>query len=213
VIFILIISHRGLWYKPEEKNTKQAFMESFKHGYGTETDFRDCQSKLVISHDMPNGSEMTAEEFFELYKSYKIDEPLALNIKADGLNVELLKLLTEYEISNYFVFDMSIPDSLSYLKTNMKTYTRQSEYEAIPAYYDKACGVWLDEFHHHWIHQETINNHLNHNKTIALVSPDLHKRDYTKEWEEYKRIDKNLNGSKKIILCTDFPLEATKFFG
>ena len=79
--------------------------------------------------------------------------PLALNIKADGLHIKLKELIEEYKIENYFVFDMSVPDGLGYLKQNMKAFTRESEYEKTPSFYD--------EFQGHWITKEVIENHIN----------------------------------------------------
>ncbi len=52
---MIILSHRGYWKSEEERNQEVAFHRSFDLGYGTETDIRDIQGKLVISHDMPQG--------------------------------------------------------------------------------------------------------------------------------------------------------------
>lgn len=57
------------------------------------------------------------------------------------MDYKLKELLEEYNITNYFVFD-----GLGYLKQNMKAFTRESEYEKVPSFYDEACGIWLDEF-------------------------------------------------------------------
>ena len=56
---MIILSHRGYWKLEEERNRAAAFQRSFDLGYGTETDIRDIQGKLVISHDMPRGDEIT----------------------------------------------------------------------------------------------------------------------------------------------------------
>ena len=65
-----------------------------------------------------------------------------------GLCVPTKKTLQQYFIGNYFVFDiLSLPDMLSYIKHDMNVFTRQNEYEKIPALYDEESkGVWLDEF-------------------------------------------------------------------
>ncbi len=55
-----VISHRGYWKSAAEKNTTTAFARSFALGYGTETDVRDLNGELVISHDMPTQPAMTA---------------------------------------------------------------------------------------------------------------------------------------------------------
>ncbi|MEJ7675946.1 MAG: hypothetical protein WKF59_25420 [Chitinophagaceae bacterium] len=71
---------------------------------------------LVISHDIANSNCIIADEFFSIYKQHTQSLTLALNIKADGLQDELFKLLELYNIHNYFVFDMAIPDTIGYIK-------------------------------------------------------------------------------------------------
>jgi len=208
---MIVLSHRGYWTKETEKNQLLSFERSFSLGFGTETDLRDYKGELVISHDIANENCISVEKFFEIYKSSNSDLPLALNIKADGLQVKLKELLNEYEIANYFVFDMSVPDGLGYLKHNLKSFTRESEYEKVPSFYDEACGIWLDEFQGHWINEDVIKKHIENNKQICIVSPDLHKRDYTKEWREYKEIEQKL-GINNLMICTDYPEIAKEFF-
>ncbi len=82
---MIVLSHRGYWKLPSEKNTKLAFERSFSMGFGTETDIRDRHSKLVISHDMADDKAIALEDFFAIYRQYPSNLPLALNIKADGL--------------------------------------------------------------------------------------------------------------------------------
>ncbi|ADD69438.1 conserved hypothetical protein [Denitrovibrio acetiphilus DSM 12809] len=209
---MIVLSHRGYWKDTHEKNTPIAFKRSFELGFGTETDFRDLDGELVISHDMPRkGDCISAKEFFDIYSEIGKGLPLALNIKADGLQQKLMDLLSEYSVTNYFVFDMSLPDSLQYIKYDIIAFTRQSEYELDPAFYDKAAGVWMDEFHGHWIDEAKIKQHINAEKQVCIVSPDLHKRDYQAEWREYKEIDKKLD-SEKLMICTDYPEEARLHF-
>lgn len=205
-----IISHRGLWESEEEKNTVIAFQNSFKNGFGTETDFRDYKGELVISHDIADENCITAARFFEIYKSYPIQSTLALNIKADGLQKKLSDLLKKYEIKNYFVFDMSIPDTLGYFKNNIPFYTRQSEYETTPSLYEKSEGIWLDCFEKIWFTEDLINNHISREKKVAFVSPDLHKREPYDFWDFLKK--NKLNESNKLILCTDLPFKAKSHF-
>ncbi|EAK7841900.1 hypothetical protein ACTN5O_001278 [Campylobacter jejuni] len=207
-----IISHRGLWNKCNEKNTMKAFGQSFKNNFGVETDLRDMLEQIVISHDMSNSSCLTLDDFFALYKRFSNNFPLALNIKADGLQRILKEFLEKYDIDNYFVFDMSIPDTLLYIKAGFNVFTRQSEYEKQPSFYNEACGVWMDEFYEHWIDENIIREHLENNKKICIVSPELHKRDFKKEWQEYKEISKKLDNGDNLMLCTDYPIQAREFF-
>ncbi|MBU1667005.1 hypothetical protein KKC13_01190 [bacterium] len=208
---MIILSHRGYWKETHEKNLAIAFERSFFLGFGTETDIRDYKGELVISHDIADEQCIIVKEMFEIYNKYDNTLPLALNIKADGLQVKLKKLLEEYKIKNYFVFDMSVPDGLQYLKYNINAFTRESEYERIPSFYDEACGIWLDEFQGHWITKEVIEKHIKNNKQICIVSPDLHKREYKKEWQHYKIIEKEL-GVNNMMICTDYPEIAKEFF-
>jgi glycerophosphoryl diester phosphodiesterase len=208
---MIILSHRGYWKENYEKNLPISFERSFSLGFGTETDIRDYKGELVISHDMADKNCISVKEMFEIYNKYDNSLPLALNIKADGLQVKLKEVLEEYKIMNYFVFDMSVPDGLGYLKQNIKAFTRESEYEKTPSFYDEACGIWLDEFQDHWITKEVIEKHIKNNKQVCIVSPDLHKREYKKEWQHYKTIEKEL-GIDNFMICTDYPEEAKEFF-
>ena len=106
---------------------------------------------------------------------------------------------------------MSVPDALGYIKHGLNIFTRQSEYEQIPSFYQEAKGIWLDEFYTHWINSQIIEEHLNNNKKICIVSPDLHKRDYIKEWQEYKEIESKFKNAN-LMLCTDKIEEARRFF-
>jgi glycerophosphoryl diester phosphodiesterase len=208
---MIVLSHRGYWKDATEKNTRIAFERSFFLGFGTETDVRDHDGQLVISHDMAGSAAMPVEKFLGIYQEIGKQLPLALNIKADGLQLELKRLLLAYEVQNYFVFDMAVPDGLLYARQDFHTYTRHSEFEPTPAYYDLADGVWLDEFAGHWITDAVIEDHLVKGKSICVVSPDLHKRDNAQEWKHYRQLEKKI-GLNRLMLCTDFPEQAQEYF-
>ncbi len=206
-----IISHRGYWKSIKEKNSKVAFEKSFKLGFGTETDIRDFNGELVISHDIPDVNCLELERFLELYvTSNNTDLTLALNIKSDGLQAKLLEQIKAFGIENYFVFDMSIPDTINYLINNTHFFSRQSEYEKTPVFYENCSGIWLDSFEGNWYNKDVVLNHLNEHKKVAIVSSELHKRDHKELWA-FMRINK-LHTNENIILCTDIPEEAKKYF-
>ena len=110
------LAHRGAWLSRHEQNTLQALHKALVSGWGVETDIRDLNGELVISHDMPRTGVLTAAEFFDDYIETKAKSMLALNIKSDGLTTLLKHLLDERGITRYFCFYMSVPDSLAYLK-------------------------------------------------------------------------------------------------
>lgn len=206
-----IISHRGYWRKNSEKNTEISFERSFSLGFGTETDLRDYLGEIVISHDIPDKNVISLNKLSSIYNKFDKNLPLALNIKADGLQHKLKSSLQTFGIENYFVFDMSIPDTLGYLKGGIKFFSRQSEYEPTPAFYNECDGIWLDSFNEIWYDFHLVRNHLENGKKVAIVSPDLHKRDVYSFWNRIK--ENGVHFWDNLILCTDTPEEAKFFFG
>jgi hypothetical protein len=209
--FMQIISHRGYWKNKDEQNTGLAFERSFSLGIGTETDLRDSMGSLVVSHDLPRENCIGVHDFFSIYAALTDSSlTLALNIKADGLQEALRKALAEFKIHNYFVFDMSIPDTLGYVKHGIRFFSRQSEYESDPVLYTSCSGIWLDAFHNIWYTGSLIKQHLDNKKQVAIVSPELHKREHLSLWQQLK--NDGLHNVDDVILCTDFPEEALAFF-
>lgn len=196
---MLIISHRGYWKEKDERNQAAAFHRSFDLGFGTETDVRDVAGTLVISHDMPSGGELTLDELLTIMAGRNL--PLAMNIKADGLATALKDKFEEYGHTNWFAFDMSVPDMRSYLALGLPTYTRMSEVEQSPAWLDAATGVWLDGFEGVWFSNGQIQSLLDAGKKVCIVSPELHNRPPKELWEMLKEF----SIAEQVMLCTDLP--------
>lgn len=196
-----ILAHRGWWHVPAEKNTEAAFRRAFENGFGVETDIRDQEGVLKISHDMPVGSDvMDFDTFLDLHKGCPGAGTIALNIKADGLQKATRAALDRKGVDDLFCFDMAVPDALGYFLNGFVTYTRHSELEPVPPYYDRAHGVWLDAFYSDWITPEAVQKHLDAGKRVALVSPELHGRDHATAWDEWD----DLRGDN-VAICTDLP--------
>lgn len=200
-----VISHRGYWKTPDEKNSVVAFQRSFELGFGTETDVRDLDGALVISHDMPTRGVMGMTEFLALTGG-KL--PLALNIKSDGLAEPLREAMTAYDRSSWFVFDMSIPDMRMHLKAGNPVFTRISEVEQVPVWFDECEGVWLDHFDREWFDVDFVTTLLDTGKRVCVVSSELHRRDYSRLWKMLQP----LAACDNLILCTDVPEKAQDFF-
>lgn len=201
-----IISHRGFWNVPSEKNTETAFIRSFNSGFGIETDVRDFGGELVISHDMPSGNEILLTDFCQFTDIKKYT--LAINIKSDGTAILLKRILSQYGITKWFAFDMSIPDTLSHISAGNPVFTRLSDIELEPLLLDESIGVWLDAFRDDWYSKKIILNLLNKGKKVCIVSPELHGRNHLKVWEMLRPLAHNGD----LILCTDYPLDASNFF-
>ncbi|KZZ48890.1 hypothetical protein A3759_17685 [Thalassolituus sp. HI0120] len=206
-----IISHRGYWKSEEEKNSVVAFERSFSMGFGTETDLRDRCGEIVISHDMPTGDEITFEEFLGIYCRYDKSLSLALNIKSDGLQAEVERILKKYSVSTYFLFDMSIPDTVGYIEKGLRVFMRSSEYERESDLWEQASGIWVDSFLGHQFDCGFLERVNSTGKDICIVSPELHKRPHDAEWRLLKDVIEKQRGVV-TILCTDIPELAKEYF-
>jgi hypothetical protein len=200
-----IISHRGYWKVPAEKNTVEAFRRSFDLGFGTETDFRDLAGKLVVSHDPPTGGEMSADALFDLMRDRSL--PMALNIKADGNAAAMRDAALRAGLSDWFVFDMSVPDTLMHLKLGNPVFGRLSELEPDGPLVRRCPGIWLDAFEGRWFGTDLIEALLARGQRVCLVSPELHKRAHLDFWSMLKP----LASREGLILCTDLPENAASF--
>lgn len=201
-----MLAHRGWWTSPAEKNGLAALTRALEAGYGLETDVRDACGSLVISHDPPKGDEPTLRQLLEVYLSIGNRTPLALNIKADGLQAPLRALLDDLAIHEAVVFDMSVPDTLGWIRAGVPFLTRHSEVEPEPCLYAEAAGVWIDGFAGDWYDGAVITRHLDAGKTVAVVSGELHGRDPDATWRKFGEME--LPASDRVWLCTDLPAEA-----
>ncbi|MBL6457867.1 hypothetical protein JMJ55_21245 [Belnapia sp. T6] len=206
---MIILSHRGYWREAAEKNQPVAFRRSFDLGYGTETDVRDSLGRLVIAHDMPRGGELDLAGMLGILGGR--DLPMAMNIKADGLAAPLAAAMREAGLTRWFTFDMSVPEMLVQLRLGLPVFTRASEFERVPACYDRAIGVWVDDFGAGWYGVAEIRGFLADGKQVALVSPELHGRDHRALWSMLRAA--GLVGAPGLMLCTDLPEDATAYFG
>jgi hypothetical protein len=188
----------------------EAFRRSFARGYGVETDIRDQNGAIVISHDVPSEPCVSLQVFLKEATLNPASErrTLALNVKSDGLADLLNKDLLDYRSLDCFVFDMSVPDMRSYLHSNISVFTRLSDVEPVPAWLDMSQGVWLDAFKHEWYNMETIRDLLSIKKHVCVVSPELHGRPHLPLWASLKAVWHNPN----LCLCTDYPDEALMYF-
>ncbi len=211
---VSILAHRGAWRTAAEKNSFVAFQRAFRAGFGVETDVRDHNGVLVIDHDLPNDDSMTLDDFLELYRREESRAWLALNIKADGLAALVEQAMMAYCVTHYFCFDMSIPDTFSYLKKGLSFYSRHSEVEPVVPFAQNRKGVWFDAFGENELDIERAIDCLSKGDFCSLVSPELHGRTPEGVWEFWrsKIIDLPSDQIEKLQICTDLPEEAFSFF-
>lgn len=202
-----ILSHRGFWEDPSEKNLAVAFKRTVSFGFGTETDFRDYGQDIVVSHDMPHGGELRISELLEIFAGSNLT--IAANIKSDGIAQPLKEAFGAFGV-DYFCFDMSVPQAITYVRQGMPFYTRHSDLETVPVLYDEAQGVWLDAFKDDWYDEIVIREHIANGKKVCIVSPELHSRSHTAFWKTLKSAKIHLVPG--VALCTDLPEDAATYF-
>ncbi|MCS6766966.1 MAG: hypothetical protein MO847_11470 [Candidatus Protistobacter heckmanni] len=186
-------------------------MRACDYGFGIETDVRDLDGELVIAHDMPvrAGNTLGVEEFLDIVKDGNPQAWLALNIKSDDLCLSLYRLLNQYGIGNYFVFDMSVPEMAAYRRIGMPFFTRRSDLELMPALLESSLGVRLDAFATPYFPARSASADLDAGKMLGLVSPELHNRPHMAAWRDWRP----LLGQDPVLLCTDYPDQALTMLG
>lgn len=199
-----IFAHRGFWKEGGfAPNSIESLESAFEKGFAVETDVRDQQEEIVISHD-PCGSSTYSSFNQELLALGGI----AINIKSDGLVPRFAELREHLQESQSFVFDCSFPQILQFRKASIPHALRISEYEKeLPWNPDY---IWLDAFNDDWwVKDAKIRNMMDQTPTI-IVSPELHGREFLLVWEEFSKLTQEV---ENIGICTDFPLQLASSLG
>ena len=188
-------------------------MNAFDNGFGLETDIRDHNRKIVISHDPPTDGSIAISEMEKHFLAADRDgKPIALNVKSDGIADLLDSAPFLRSLSNAFFFDMSVPQMMVFEKHSLAFFTRISEVENEPSLYDVAAGVWIDQFYRDWADAETILRCTIDGKLVCIVSPELHGRDYRPYWEYLGQLHEQGQLDDRAMLCTDYPEQARDLF-
>jgi len=209
-----ILAHRGWFLEAAEKNSESALNRALERGFGLETDVRDLNGQLVISHDPPvvSADLPNLRWLLERIGASGSRGRIALNVKADGLAGPISDMIRVSGINSeqMYVFDMSVPDSITYLKTPIPVYSRLSEYEDKPPFLETALGVWVDSFTGAFPQVQHAEKLMRKGIRAAIVSPELHRRDHQPLWQAI--LDSGIHHNPLFELCTDFPAEAASQF-
>ena len=148
-------------------------------GIGVEFDVRDYKKNLVLSHD-PFSNGLSLEKFLEKVG----DKFLIINIKSDGIESRIFKILKKKKITKYFFLDSTIPQISKYINSNktMQFALRFSNYENI--YFNLERNnkwLWVDTFDGLNLNFKKINFFSKKQFKICLVSPMLHKKKISKK--------------------------------
>jgi len=192
-----ILAHRGEWSQDVPANSAASLNDAILHGFGIETDIRDRDSELVISHDPCTNAEY---ERFEQFLSQ--DSRIAINVKSDGLLTKLEPMRSLITASNSFVFDCSFPELLRYKRAGIPHAIRISEFER--ELHWEPNFIWLDAFESDWWLEDAATLKIIEKIPTVIVSPELHRRDFRKVWDKALTLR---SAGLEISLCTDFPNE------
>lgn len=216
---VQILAHRGYWKEKSKQNTLGSFRSALDQGVGLETDFRDYNGQLVISHDMPTADASLASHVFTALQDHPNFQKVvyALNIKSDGIQTLVKQFIDQFGLhENSFVFDMSGPSHFSFTKVlpAKNIGTRISDIENPPLFLKESKWIWVDQFEEFIFTADELKAFQSRDKILVFVSPELHKRDHNDLWDF---IEANFECKGKldpspIYLCTDLVDEAKKRF-
>jgi len=139
---------------------------------GVEIDLRDFGQKLILQHDPFKHGEC----FEEYLKNYH-HGTMILNIKSEGIETRVLKLIKKYNVKNYFFLDCSFPMiNLLSLKGEKNIALRFSEFEGLDTIRlmsKKVNWIWVDCFSKLPITEKNYNILKDLDYKLCLVSPEL----------------------------------------
>jgi hypothetical protein len=192
-----VFAHRGAWNSQVTPNSALSIQNALHNGFGVETDIRDLNGEIVISHDPCVGNDY--EKFSDFVGK---GSRIAINIKSDGLVKGIQNYTGQLKESGSFVFDCSLPELIKYKKAGIPHAIRISEYERELPW--KPDYIWLDCFESDWWLEEASVLEVMEATPVVVVSPELHKRDHTRVWQ---RVLELRSTGLNLSVCTDFPDE------
>ena len=170
--------------------------------YGIEIDLRAFKQKIVIHHEP-----FLEGEVFEKWLEFYYHKTLILNIKEEGIEFEILKILKKNNINNFFLLDQSFPSLIKLIKSGEnRTAFRISKFESINSAFklkEKPDWIWVDFFEQYFFEKKEFKRLKDVGYKICLVSPEL--LGYEKNATE--KICKRIAKERFLIdaVCTKFP--------
>ena len=169
--------------------------------YGVEIDLRSENKKIYLHHD-PFKQGTLFSEWLKYY-NHKL---IVLNVKEEGLEKHIIKLLNVHKIKNFFFHDQTFS---SLLKNSKKTKVslRYSEYEELKnkkILFSNIKWLWLDNFKKVEISKNFYDFIKKKNVKICLVSPELVKKSRRVEIKKtYLKLKRNKTFPDAV--CTKVP--------
>jgi hypothetical protein len=189
-----IISHR--------RNTLEE-LAATPRKYGVEVDIRSYGQMLVVHHDP-----FVEGVLFEKWLSAYSHDLLILNVKEEGLETQLIKVMESFQIVNFFFLDQSFPFLIKHSKQGeRRCAVRVSEFESIRTALTLAGmvdWVWVDCFSNFPLSHDDANLLKEAGFKICIVSPELQGRDANLEIVRLAELLKERSISVDAV-CTKRP--------
>jgi len=183
----------------------------------------EARGQFYISHDsVRHSAENDLENYSRLFEKYPKAE-LAINVKELGYEAALVELVRSGKLgqkSFYFDFELLELQSPGAAQRKIKCLSNAASVRLASRLSDRneridqCLGipgeiVWGDEFDSLWITEREVTAIKAANRILYMISPEIHGFDWEttlRRWHDFKTW--GVDG-----LCTDYPLEARKFFG
>ena len=189
---MIIVKHRV-------NNSKE--LKKLNNDYGVEIDLRSKSKTIYLHHDP-----YTKGELFSKWIKHYNHKLLVLNVKEEGLEEQILKILKKNKIKNFFFHDQTFSTILKNMhKTNVSI--RFSEYEGLKKMnilFNKIKWLWIDNFTEINLEKKFFLFLKKYKVKICIVSPELVKKDRIKEINNIIRKLKK-NNLKIDAVCTKQP--------
>lgn len=139
--------------------------------YGIEFDVRESINGIIVTHD-PWSPGIPLDVFLShCHHAFYI-----VNVKCEGIEYEILRLLKDFCIENFFLLDCSFPMIVKLMRIGEnRTAVRLSEYEHfINA--DWVKWIWIDVFTKLPLTRDECQSLRSRGFKLCLVSPELQGR-------------------------------------
>ncbi len=165
---------------------------------GVEIDLRLSANGIYLQHDAKSEGELFKEWVKEY--SHKI---IILNVKEDGLENQILEILKDNQIENFFFLDQPAPSLFRSAAKGTPIAYRTSDLEGIPFITNAESNwLWIDSFSGDWSHLESAILFAEQAALkTCLVSPELQGRSNILEIQEIIRTLLKMN-SQLTAVCT-----------
>jgi len=186
--------------------------------YGIEIDVRYHNNDLILHHNPFSHHENLPEKFEDLLAKYVNNHKgtMILNVKTEGIELQCVNLMKEYNYRNWFFLDLSMPYFVAYsnkaISGEIEGFTpdnlavRFSEFEPIEyalSFKDKVKWVWIDCFTKMPLNKENYQILKDANFKLCLAAPELQKHKIERTYEFQKNLQDNSIGLDAV--CTKKP--------